>query len=186
MDRDLRIMDHTAPSSLDRAAPGKASMQALLAERGILLAYINSMLRDLHGAEDILQEALMLAMDQVFTDTDHARAWIRVTARNLALAEGRRRGRGARLSDEVLELLQPIWREEAGDRTHGERIAALRVCCDALPETAKRLLDLRFQGDLDGQAIAARIGRPLNTVYVGLSRTYRRLAECIQRRLGDG
>jgi RNA polymerase sigma-70 factor (ECF subfamily) len=160
-------------------------MQALLAERGILLAYINVMLRDLHGAEDILQEALLLAMDQPFVDANHARAWIRATARNLALAERRRRGRGAMLSDDVLQLLEPAWREEAGEGAHGERIAALRACCDGLSEAARRLLDLRFQGGLDGQAIAARIGRPLNTVYVGLSRIYRRLAECIQRRLED-
>jgi len=166
-------------------AVAKPPMQALLAERGLLLAYINVMLRDLHGAEDILQEALLLAMKHPFTDADHARAWIRVTARNLALAEGRRRGRGAVLSQEMLDQLEPLWRDEAGSHVHGERIAALRACCDLLPEPARRLIDLRFRDQLDGVGIAARIGRPLNTVYVGLSRIYRRLADCIQRRLGD-
>jgi RNA polymerase sigma factor (sigma-70 family) len=160
-------------------------MQALLAERGILLAYINVMLRDLHGAEDILQEALLLAMNQPFTDADHARAWIRVTARNLTLAEHRRRGRRAILSDAVVDLLDSAWREEADGHAYGERLAALRACCEGLPDASQRLLDLRFQENLDGQAIAERIGRPVNTVYVGLSRLYRRLAECVQRRLGD-
>lgn len=166
-------------------AVAKPPMQALLAERGLLLAYINAVLRDLHGAEDILQEALLLAMKHPFTDADHARAWIRVTARNLAHAERRRRSRGAILSPDMLDQLEPAWREEAGGHVHGERIAALRACCDLLPETARRLIDLRFRDQLDGDGISARIGRPVNTVYVGLSRIYRKLADCIQRRLGD-
>jgi len=174
------------PGSDAHAAAVKPPMQALLAERGILLAYINVMLRDLHASEDILQEALMFAMDQEFADADHARRWIRVTARNLALAEWRRRGRGAAISVEVLDQLEDAWREEGDGREHGERIAALRACCEALPASAKRLIDLRFEGNLDGLGISARIGRPVNTVYVGLSRIYRRLAQCIQHRLGEG
>ncbi len=167
------------------AAAHRPPLQVLLAERGILLAYINVMLHDLHGAEDILQEALLLAMDQDFGDADHARAWIRVTARNLTFAERRRRGRGAYLSDDLLDLLDTAWREETVNAAHADRIVALQACRDALSAAARRLIDLRFVEGLDGQAIAARLGRPLNTVYVGLSRTYRRLADCIQRRLGD-
>lgn len=167
------------------AAAQRPPLQVLLAERGILLAYINVMLHDLHGAEDVLQEALLLAMAQDFSDADHARAWIRVTARNLAFAERRRRGRSAYLSDDLLDVLDTAWREEAAGAAHGDRIAALQACRDGLSATARRLIDLRFAEGLDGQAIAARLDRPLNTIYVGLSRTYRRLLDCIQRRLGD-
>ena len=166
--------------------PLRPPMATLLAERGLLLAYINVIMRDLHAAEDVLQEALLVAMSETFTGDDHARAWIRVTARNLALAARRRRQRGAVLADDVLDLLEPEWRHEAEDgHAHGARLAALRACCDLLSGAAKRLIDLRFTSGLDGSGIAAALGRPINTVYVGLSRVYRRLAECIATRLED-
>jgi RNA polymerase sigma-70 factor, ECF subfamily len=160
-------------------------MRTLLEERGLLLGYINVIVRDLHAAEDILQEALVIALRQRFEHVDHARAWIRVTARNLALNESRRKQRRAgMLSDEVLELLEPTWRAEGDGPSHGERLAALRSCCEQLSDAGKRLIDLRYHQNLDGEGIAEALGRPLNTVYVGLSRVYRRLAGCIETRLG--
>jgi RNA polymerase sigma-70 factor (ECF subfamily) len=161
-----------------------APMRALLEERGLLLGYINAIVRDLHASEDVLQEALLLALRQRFADVGHARAWIRVTARNLALNEGRRRQRrAAPLSDEALDLLEPAWDAEAAGAAHGERLAALRACCEQLPAAGRKLIELRYRQGLDGAGIAAALGRPLNTVYVGLSRVYRRLSACIERRL---
>lgn len=177
-------------SSADQASKAQAAadqdhLRAVLDQRALLLGYINAIVRDLHAAEDILQESLVLATRQRFNDAHHAQAWIRVTARNLALAELRRRARRpATLSDEAFALLEPAWEAAAGEEySQGTRLEALRTCCAGLSSAARQLLDLRFREGLDGAAISARLSRPLNTVYVGLSRTYRRLAECIAQRL---
>jgi RNA polymerase sigma-70 factor (ECF subfamily) len=168
-------------------ATNQASLRAVLDQRSLLLGYINAIVRDLHVAEDVLQESLVLATKQTFQNEQHAHGWMRVTARNLSLAELRRRARRPiTLTDEAFALLEPAWQELSEDGLHqGARLEALRLCLASLSNSARTLLDLRFREGLDGANLAARIGRPLNTVYVGLSRAYRRLAECIGRRLKE-
>jgi RNA polymerase sigma-70 factor, ECF subfamily len=175
------------PPRQSASSADQGHLRAVLDQRSLLLGYINTIVRDLHAAEDILQESLVLATKQTFNDEQHAHGWMRVTARNLSLAELRRRARRpVTLTDESFALLEPAWQEMTGDGHHqGARLEALRSCLASLSASARSLLDLRFREGLDGTAIATRIGRPLNTVYVGLSRTYRRLAECIGRRLED-
>jgi RNA polymerase sigma-70 factor, ECF subfamily len=168
----------------DRAS-GDAAMQTLLAERGLLLAYINVIVRDLHAAEDLLQEALVLAMRQRFSGVDHARGWIRVTARNLSLNHARRADRRKRVSDAALAQLEADWADEAAGPSHGQRLAALRACSERLSPAARRMIDLRFAEGRSCDAIAGTLGKPVNTIYVGMSRLYARLAECIRQRLGD-
>lgn len=164
-------------------SPSSDHLRAVLDQRSLLLGYINAITRDLHAAEDILQESLVLATRQHFNDDGHAQAWIRVTARNLALAELRRRTRRpTALSEEAFALLEPAWDEAAKDG-QGARLEALRECSAGLSTAARTLLDLRFRDGLDGASIAAFLGRPLNTIYVSLSRIYRRLADCIVQRL---
>jgi len=73
---------------------------------------------------------------------------------------------------------------DAFARTCGKPSAGIRF----VTEQMKLLIsfdEINAAQQLDGDGIAQRIGRPVNTVYVGLSRIYRRLADCIQRRLGD-
>jgi len=177
----------TDQASAAQASADQGHLRAILDQRALLLGYVNAIVRDLHAAEDILQESLVLATRQQFNDTHHAQGWIRVTARNLALAELRRRARRpATLSDEAFALLEPAWEAAAGEsHPQGARLEALRACCAGLSTAARQLLDLRFREGLEGAAISARLSRPLNTVYVGLSRTYRRLAECIAQRLAE-
>jgi len=172
-------MEPTSP------VPAQDPLRAILEQRSLLLGYVNVIVRDLHAAEDILQEALVLATRQPFNDADHARGWIRVTIRNLAMNELRRRARHpAGISDEAMALLEPEWRALEEDYSHGERLAALRACCEGISPAARQLLDLRFREGLDGAGIAEKLGRPLNTVYVTLSRLYRRLSDCVTTRLG--
>src|SRR5690606_19963782 len=165
---------------------GQGPLRSILEQRHLILGYINAIVRNLAVAEDLLQESLLVAMKQTFRDDQHAQAWIRVTARNLAYADLRKRARQpVSLAPETLELLESDWAalaEEDGG-AHGRRLQALRTCCAALTASARTILDLRFHQGLDGSAIAERIGRPVNTVYVTLSRIYRRLADCVGQKL---
>ncbi len=162
-------------------------LRAILDQRSLLLGYINAIVRDLHAAEDILQESLVLATQKKFNDEQHAHAWIRATARNLSFNELRRQARRpATINEEVFSLLEPVFQELADEGHHqGTRLEALRSCISGLSSTAQEQLHLRFREGLDAETIATRMKRPLNTIYIGLSRSYRRLADCIGRRLKE-
>ena len=46
-----------------------------------------------------------------------------------------------------------------------------------------RLLAMRYEEEISGQEIADRLGRPINTVYVTLTRLHRALEECVRAQL---
>ncbi|MEK7412257.1 MAG: sigma factor [Planctomycetota bacterium] len=76
----------------DHAHPEvRSPLHAILDQRGQLIGYANALVRNIHTAEDLFQEALVLATQERFNDDDYARAWICVTIRNLAMNEVRSR-----------------------------------------------------------------------------------------------
>ena len=60
---------------------------------------------------------------------------------------------------------------------------ALALCFERLPERARRVLALRYEGDLSAGEIARRTGRTLDAIYQALSRARAALAACIRRRM---
>ncbi|MBI1368518.1 MAG: sigma-70 family RNA polymerase sigma factor [Planctomycetes bacterium] len=160
-------------------------VKVLVAQRGKLLAYILSLVQDLHVAEELYQTVLMRALkDSGSVDgPDHLMNWARVVARNIAVDHLRSTGRRAVLLDpDVLNLLESTWRTKDDD-ADVERTEALRDCLDALSPQARQLIELRYAQDMSMSDVAARIDRPLNSVYVSMSRIYRRLSECIEGKL---
>ena len=81
----------------------------------------------------------------------------------------------------VLELLEDHW--SSGDAAPASARKALRECVEKLSPYARQLIQMRYVDDLSGQEVAERLNRSPNTVYVALSRTYRHLAGCVERRL---
>ena len=163
-------------------------VRCLMDQRPLLLGYARAIVRNLHSAEDIFQEVMILALEHApeLNDHGHVSAWARKTSGFLALNEIRRRHRkdvslDAMLGLDVQELLEPAWRE-AAEEDGKARLDALQRCLGRLSPAARSLITLRFAEGLDCPQVAARLGKPLNTVYVGLSRVYRKLAECIQGR----
>jgi len=108
----------------------------------------------------------------------------REIARRRILAQWRSAGRlPALLSDEAIEQLQAGF-DEAQSRWHPrDRIAALRACLEKLSPAARRLVELRYAGQLKLGEIAARVGRQGESVRKSLYRTRQVLRECIQRRI---
>jgi RNA polymerase sigma-70 factor (ECF subfamily) len=160
-------------------------VRCLMGQRPLLLGYIRAVVRNLHAAEDLFQEMFILALEHAheIQDAGHAGAWARKTAQFLALNELRRHRQrdvslDAMLDLGVQELLEPAWRShQAGDGGH--RLDALQRCLERLTPSARRLIQLRFQDGLDCPGVARSLEKPLNTIYVGLSRIYKKLAECI-------
>jgi RNA polymerase sigma-70 factor (ECF subfamily) len=157
-------------------------LRLLLDRRGAILGWIATVLPDRTAGEDVFQEVMIRANAEAehFDHPGHAMAWVRTTARNLALNEARRAHRRViSLDSAVLDQLDQTWSEQdaAGNSDEVER---LERCLDRLPPLARTLVRLRFAEGLDGEAIAVRVGRSVGAVHMALSRTYKALVRCMQ------
>lgn len=157
-------------------------LRLLLDRRGAILGYIASILADRDAAEDIFQETMIRANGEAerFDHPGHAMAWVRGTARNLALNEARKAHRRSVVLDEsVLDLLDRSWagHDRVSDRDELER---LEGCLERLGPAARTLVRLRFAEELQGDEIAARVGKTVPAVHTSFSRIYKALAACMQ------
>lgn len=134
-------------------------------------------------AEDVFQEVSILAVRkrEDIASLAHLPAWLRKSAKFEALNALRKQQRDPLVFNEkVLDLIESEW---AGfDHKTADMLNALERCMGELSDYARDLLRQRYRENLTGQSLAQRMGRPMNTVYVALSRAHSALAECMQRR----
>lgn len=157
-------------------------MRVLMRDRAKLFAYIWSIVRDIHLAEDVLQELSLLALDK--SETIHNEqvlpAWLRSTARFRALrALENHRRHPAPLDDHLLDQLDGRWAQTDGEAP-GELIDALRHCVSKLTPRARRMLRLRYAEGMSGADVANAAGIQPDSVYKSLGRIHRTLADCIR------
>ena len=156
----------------------------LLSHRAMLLGYIVSIVRDPDLAEDVFQNVAVVVLDKAGAVANDAEfpAWARRVARLESLTALRKRKRAPELLDQsVLEMLEDHW--AATETAPAPARKALRECVEKLSPYARQLIRMRYVDDLSAQDVADRLNRSPNTIYVALSRTYRHLAGCVQRRL---
>jgi RNA polymerase sigma factor (sigma-70 family) len=156
----------------------------LLSQRAMLLGYIVSIVRDPDLAEDVFQNAAIVILDKaaVVAKDEEFPVWARRVARLESLAALRRQKRTPALLDpSLLELIEDEW--AAGDSEPAQARKALRECLQKLSPYAQQLIHMRYVEELSALDVAERLNRSPNTIYVALSRTYRHLAECVERRL---
>lgn len=130
-------------------------------------------------AEDLAQETLLTAyrsLDGVEPDKLHA--WVRAVARNKHVDLLRRRG------DVVVTDAVPD-RADSADGPLDAMLAAanreeVQLLLEGLSPEDKQLVELKYVEELSLQEVAARVGRPVNTVKVGLFRARKRLRARIQ------
>ncbi|MEM6980112.1 MAG: sigma-70 family RNA polymerase sigma factor [Planctomycetota bacterium] len=122
-----------------------------------------------------------------FESGTNFKAWASAVTRFEVLNYRKRQARDSRLhfSDELEQQIaveMPVWTDELSDRQ-----LALRQCLDDMSPDRRELLLARY-GDKEKLAdVAKRVGRPVGSIKVTLSRMRGSLAECIERRLGiDG
>jgi RNA polymerase sigma-70 factor, ECF subfamily len=162
-------------------------IRLLMSERVSLLAWIRVMVRDEHLAEDILQEVSIVAVNKCeeVRDASAFPSWVRQVARFKALHMLReRRSIPAVVDEHTLTLLEPHWRTYDSS-VSGDLTEFLRECLKLLGPDAHELVRLRHQEGKSGAFLAETLGRPVNTVYVTLSRAYKRLGDCIRKRLAE-
>jgi RNA polymerase sigma-70 factor (ECF subfamily) len=163
-------------------------VQHLLKERARLLAYIWSIVRDGHLAEDVFQEVSVLAVRKR-GEIEHSAAfptWLRKAARLHSMAALRRANRaGGLFSNEVLDCLDRTWDKHQQDQldSNSSVAAALQHCMELLTPRSKQIVALRYQDKLSGDQVADRLNTKVHSVYVALSRIHRSLRECMKHAL---
>lgn len=175
----------SSPATATRLDQG-AALRLLLANRAMLIGYINAITGDPTLTEDVFQEVSIVVMDKhaQVDGPDGFRPWTRTIARFQALkAVNRRKSSPLRLTDAVIDRLDVAWQTSDGEQPRGDEIAALSQCVSKLTPRAQRLVQLRYHEDMAGARIAEILQRPLNTIYVAISRIHRSLAECVRQEL---
>jgi RNA polymerase sigma-70 factor (ECF subfamily) len=162
-------------------------VRLLLSHRAMLVGYIGSIVRDPHLAEDVFQNVSIIVLKKAAALQDAASfaVWARKIARFEALNAVRREEKAPRpLQQEVLDLLETHW--DAGDPPASAESDALKDCLSKLAPRSRQVVELRYQENVSGKALAERLAQPLNTVYVALSRAHRALLACVKLRLSQG
>ena len=173
------------PGPLDQAG----ALRLLLANRAMLLGYINVITGDPTLTEDVFQEVSIVVMEKFpdVRDSDGFRPWSRTIARFQALkAVNKRRANPVILASEIIDRLDRAWDEHDREDPRASSVAALERCIARLTPRAQELVQLRYHEDLSGQQLAERLRKPLNTIYVAISRIHRTLADCVRGELARG
>jgi RNA polymerase sigma-70 factor (ECF subfamily) len=79
-------------------------------------------------------------------------------------------------------MLEPHW-DNHDDDVRSARVDALHECLDELTPNSRKIVEMRYADGVIGKSLAEALGKPVNTVYVALSRIHRRLADCVRRRI---
>jgi RNA polymerase sigma-70 factor (ECF subfamily) len=152
----------------------------LLAERLPLTAFIASVTRDFHLAEDVFQEVCVkaVARAETFKSPAHVMNWARLAGKNRAIDILRARdGRYIGLTDEMLAILANEWPEKSRVDAMQE---ALGNCIEQVTPNNRELLRLRYFERRDCADVAAIMGRKIDTIYQALARLHKTLGDCIR------
>lgn len=185
------VSDLAAAHPDDQDSPGldqETALRGILAQEPLLLGFVRAIVGSRTLAEDIFQDLVVLVMRK-HAEIPNAAAlpgWSRRAVRFLALKALEKRARERPVMDEELIALIERSVEDEGEPAVDPYLSALGACRGKLSAPARELLALRYEQGIPGEQIADRLGRPLNTVYVTISRLHRTLADCIRARLRAG
>jgi RNA polymerase sigma-70 factor (ECF subfamily) len=141
-----------------RAQSGDAeALNALLESiQQPLYAYIQSLVRDPHGAQDTLQEVLILVIRKLYwlREPEVFRPWVYRIASREAFRRLRRERRSAgRTADE--SLLQSIAAEPPDDRADPELLQQLPALLEQVSPASRAVLSLHYLNEMSLSEVAA-------------------------------
>jgi RNA polymerase sigma-70 factor (ECF subfamily) len=182
-------MESDADEDLNLPTPGRVDCMRELAghwvkAQPVVFAYVVSVVRDFHLAEDLLQEVAETAATR-FELYDSSRpfvAWTLGISKKIIQRHFRRVARELLVfNDSVVEKLATAFEEI--DAEVEPRKLALRTCMDRIRGRRRLVLEMRYQRELQPHEIATRLGVSRNAVQVILHRVRRTLGECVKRQL---
>lgn len=160
-------------------------MLRLIQDRSKLFAYVWTIVRDDHLAEDVFQEICILILQQKesFVSELQFNDWVRRVARYKSLSVLKKhRPNQLKFDTDAMEMLDQAWSGfDAFESV--DMLDSLRHCLGLLSPYARKIITLRYVQGLSGQRLADALGRKLNTVYVALTRVHGHLAKCMRNQL---
>lgn len=152
-----------------------------------LLAYALALVRRNDVAEDLAQEALLVAhrnLGRFDAERDFG-AWVRGIIR-MKYLEWTRSHRLERRSEAQIEEIDACHRQwdQAAEEGRGDALAALRACRQDLGSHIVETLDLYYSDQHSCADIAARLGTSEVVVRKRLQRAREALGDCLKKRLG--
>jgi len=156
----------------------------------MLLAYLVSLVGDYSLAEDVAQQALVIAYRKIETLKDPSAfpTWLRGIARLEGLAALRKRGREIAVSPGAMQELEEAYRQfeqEYPTETWEERFHLVEECFERLPETLQSVCRLHYFENHKAWQIAESMTLNLNTVLKRLERARAAVRDCVQMRLAE-
>lgn len=158
---------------------------------GLIVSYAHGLSGDVHEAEEIAQETFVRAFRTLdrLKDPERFLGWLKGIGRNVARERARRRAEEPELLD--LSSLQNLGtgtgkqgREDwLGGFSAGELYSKISAEIPRLAEPYQVVLSLRYYRKLSCREIARRLGVPVGTVTMRLSRAHRHLREVLLRQL---
>ena len=159
--------------------------EILLREQLGLTAYVFTVTRNYHLAEDVFQEICVKAIGRAdeFENESHVLNWYRRSARNRAVDIIRQRdGRYLGLTEEALAKLEESWTDSTESR-RSDVLTALTNCIEKLTPNNREIIRLRYFENQPSRSISEILGRKVETVYQAISRIHKALGSCIQKRM---
>jgi RNA polymerase sigma-70 factor (ECF subfamily) len=153
--------------------------------RSRVFGYLLALVQNLADAEDLYQQTALLLwekFDQYEPGTDFG-SWATTvahyTALNFLRTQSRRRALFSAAAMERLAMVQGELKSSHGTA----RSDALAKCVASLPDSERRLVRLRYEGEQSVEDIAAQERRTVGAVYTALSRIRKSLLACVEQRV---
>lgn len=174
------------PSTMTRSAP--LDVEALWRScADDLYAYARTVVRDPGLAEEVVAQTFERAIRRrarFDPRRGDPRPWLFGIARNAAIDELRRRGRGAVLDHDAPDLAVPDPADELVERDEAARRAvAVARAIDALPGRDRELVGLKFHAGLSNAEIARVLGISTTNAGSRLHRVLNHLREACRAAL---
>lgn len=152
--------------------------------RHMVAAFIRSLVRDEHHAEDVLQKVAINAatkFEQYDRDREFAHWLIGIAKRQVA-QHFREHQRDRHTFDQSLvDQLMDAYADVADELP--DREVALKVCINKLNERGRDIIDLRYQQNLKPGQIADRVGTSPTAITSLLHRIRKSLEDCVRKQL---
>ncbi len=189
MDRTLERSHMEYP---EQGSPEATDLFEILVRENadMLRTFLRSALRDPGAIDDLFQETFLIAWKNLSRyDRNRPFApWVRGIAARLVMADRRRQARMHILDTPELEHLERCYNDlsTAPGDTWNDKLDLLRRCLDRLRPPLRRVLDLRYHGDLGCKSIAEKMGDSTEAVKKRLQRARSYLALCLQSHPVEG
>lgn len=164
----------------------EAFSQLVLRHQAGVRACLAVRLDNPYDAEDLAQEAFVLAFEKLgeFDASRPMGPWLHGMAMNLLRNHLRKfRVRQTVALDDLQELVDRQVEAAHETTTEADRCAAIRECLKRLDDDARRLVQARYEDEVDVAELCRRTGKKHSAVTMQLHRIRQQLRACMDLRL---